>query len=40
MACITGKRMGVDSTWEQKKQEARKMLENATESPHVWCTLC
>jgi hypothetical protein len=24
---------GVDSAWEQKKLEARKMLENAAESP-------
>jgi len=24
---------GVDSVWEQKKPEARKMLENAAESP-------
>ena len=24
---------GVDSAWEQKKLEARKMLENAPESP-------
>jgi len=24
---------GVDSVWEQEKLEARKMLENATESP-------
>jgi len=24
---------GVDSVWEQKKTEARKMLENAAESP-------
>ena len=24
---------GVDSVWEQKKLEARKMLENAAESP-------
>jgi hypothetical protein len=25
--------MGVDSAWEQKKLEARKMTENAAESP-------
>ena len=25
--------MGVDSVWEQRKLEARKMLENAAESP-------
>jgi hypothetical protein len=24
---------GVDSAWEQEKSEARKMLENAAESP-------
>jgi hypothetical protein len=28
----TGRWAGVDSAWEQKKPEARKMLENATES--------
>jgi len=26
-------RWGVDSIWEQEKLEARKMLENAAESP-------
>jgi len=25
--------VGVDSAWEQKKLEARKLLENAAESP-------
>jgi len=29
----TGAGAGVDSAWEQKKLEARKMLENAAESP-------
>jgi hypothetical protein len=28
----TGAGVGVDSTWEQKKLEARKMLENRAES--------
>jgi len=31
--CVTGAGVGVDSAWEQKKLEARKMLENAAESP-------
>jgi hypothetical protein len=31
--CVTGAGAGVDSVWEQKKLEARKMLENAAESP-------
>jgi hypothetical protein len=31
--CVTGAGAGVDSAWEQEKLEARKMLENATESP-------
>jgi hypothetical protein len=31
--CVTGAGAGVDSAWEQKKLEARKMLENAAESP-------
>jgi hypothetical protein len=30
--CVTRKWAGVDSLWEQKKLEARKMLENAAES--------
>jgi len=30
---VTGAGAGVDNVWEQKKPEARKMLENATESP-------
>jgi hypothetical protein len=30
--CVTGAGVGVDSVWEQKKLEARKMLENAAES--------
>jgi hypothetical protein len=30
---VTGAGAGVDSAWEQKKLEARKMLENAAESP-------
>jgi len=32
-ACVTGAGADVDSAWEQKKPEARKMLENAAESP-------
>jgi len=31
--CVTGAGAGVDSVWEQKKTEARKMPENAAESP-------
>ena len=31
--CVSGLWAGVDSAWEQKKLEARKMLENAAESP-------
>ena len=31
--CVTGAGVGVDSAWEQGKLEARKMLENAAESP-------
>jgi hypothetical protein len=31
--CVTGAGAGVDSAWEQRKLEARKMLENAAESP-------
>jgi hypothetical protein len=31
--CVTGAGAGVDSVWEQKKLEAKKMLENAAESP-------
>jgi len=31
--CVTGAGAGVDSAWEQKKPEARKMSENAAESP-------
>ena len=31
--CVTGAGAGVDSAWEQEKPEARKMLENAAESP-------
>jgi hypothetical protein len=30
--CVTCVWAGVDSVWEQKKLEARKMLENAAES--------
>jgi len=30
---VTGAGAGVDSAWEQRKLEARKMLENAAESP-------
>ena len=33
MVCVTGAGAGVDSAWEQKKLDGRKMLENATESP-------
>jgi hypothetical protein len=32
-ACVSGGGAGWDSAWEQKKPEARKMLENAAESP-------
>jgi hypothetical protein len=31
--CATGAGAGVDSAWEQKKLEARKLPENAAESP-------
>jgi hypothetical protein len=31
--CITGAGTGVDSVWKQRQLEARKMLENAAESP-------
>jgi hypothetical protein len=31
--CVTGGGTGVDNVWEQEKLEARKMLENAAESP-------
>jgi hypothetical protein len=31
--CVTGAGAGVDSVWEQKKLEARKMPENGAESP-------
>jgi hypothetical protein len=31
--CVTGAGAGVDSAWEQRKLEARKMLENGDESP-------
>ena len=31
--CVTGAGVGVDSAWEQKKLEARKLLENRAESP-------
>ena len=31
--CVTCVWAGVDSVWEQEKLEARKMLENAAESP-------
>jgi hypothetical protein len=32
MVCVSRKWAGVDSVWEQKKLEARKMLVNAAES--------
>jgi hypothetical protein len=32
-AGVTGAGMGVDSAWEQRKLEARKMFENAPDSP-------
>jgi hypothetical protein len=42
--CVTGAGAGVDNAWEQKKLEARKMLENAARReaavPSVQCTLC
>jgi hypothetical protein len=31
--CVTGAGAGVDSAWEQRKLEAREMLENAADSP-------
>jgi hypothetical protein len=31
--CVTGAGAGVDSAWEQRKLEARKMPENSAESP-------
>jgi hypothetical protein len=31
--CVNGAGAGMDSAWEQEKLEARKMLENAAESP-------
>jgi hypothetical protein len=31
--CVTGAGAGMDSVWEQRKLEARKILENAAESP-------
>jgi hypothetical protein len=31
--CVSGGWAGVDSAWEQRKLEARKMPENAAESP-------
>ena len=31
--CVTGAGAGVDNAWEQEKLQARKMLENAAESP-------
>jgi hypothetical protein len=37
---VTGAGAGVDFVWEQKKLEARKMLENAAPYPSVQCTLC
>ena len=41
---VTGDGAGVDSVWERKKIEARKMLENAARRgaavPSVQCTLC
>ena len=33
MVCVSGVWAGVNSIWEQKKLEARKMLENGAESP-------
>jgi hypothetical protein len=33
MLSASGQWVGVDSAWEQRKLEARKMLENAAESP-------
>ena len=32
-ACVTGAGAGVDSAWEQRKLEARKMLVNRADSP-------
>jgi len=33
MARVTGAGAGVEAAWEQRKLEARKILENAAESP-------
>ena len=33
MVCASRQWAGVDAAWEQKKLEARKMLEKAAESP-------
>jgi len=38
-ACVTGAGAGVDSAWEQRKLEARKMLENGDES-HLTSARC
>jgi hypothetical protein len=43
--CVTGAGAGVDSAWEQKKLEARKMLAVGAARceaavPSVQCTLC
>jgi hypothetical protein len=38
--CVTGAGVGVDSAWEQKKLEARKMLEKAAPYPSVQCMRC
>jgi hypothetical protein len=37
--CVTGAGAGVDSVWDQRKPEARKMLENARECPRPVCAL-
>jgi hypothetical protein len=38
--CVTGGGAGMDYAREQRKLEARRMLENGDESPAVQCRLC
>jgi len=35
MVCVTGAGAGVESVWEQKKLEARKMLQTPTRQMHA-----
>jgi len=37
--CVTGAGAGVDSVWEQKKPEARKMLENVPDGEFCTCAV-